>query len=57
VRGILGFITNWCGIFEKPVMIHNVDETGFTLKNKLLKILGGKGKADVLRIVRMQWFS
>jgi hypothetical protein len=36
----------WCGLFEKPVRIYNVDETGFTLNNKPLKILIGKEKAD-----------
>ena len=39
VHGILDFIMNWCGLVEKPVMIHNVDETGFTLNNKLMKVL------------------
>jgi len=46
VHGILEFIMNWCGLFERPVMTYNVDETGFVLNNKSLKILSGKEKAD-----------
>jgi len=42
VRGILDFIMNWCGLFEKPVRKYNVDETGFALNNKPLEIYSGK---------------
>jgi hypothetical protein len=45
VRGILDFIVNWCGFFEKPVMVYNLYETGFTSDDKPLKILSGKEKA------------
>jgi hypothetical protein len=46
VRGVLDFTVNWCGLFEKLVVICDVDDTGFALTNKPLKILSGQENDD-----------